>query len=264
MNFHLEQRGIACTAYPGTGLTPLPHLHKHLEIVMLTQGETLAVADSREVLMETGDLYIAFPNQIHYYLDRLTPSRHNILIVSPDILPEFRREFTNFIPVSPVLKGAAQNPRVVSAVENMVDSFAASGKYLNEQMKGNMLVLLSELFASMPLEKKPAADTNLLSDIIKYCYENYTEDITLDSMARALHVSRFYISHLFGSQFHTSFRDYINSLRIGQAKELMRQKELSVTEIAFAVGYNSARTFGRCFRQLEGESPTEYRRRLVL
>lgn len=264
MNFHFEQRGLDCTAYPGTGLAPLPHLHKHIEIVLMTKGKTIAVADSREVLMEAGDLYISFPNQIHYYIDKTVNNKHNILIISPDIIPEFRREFTSFRPVSPVLKAADRNPRIVSAVDNMVEAYAASGKYLNEQMRGNMLILLSELFSSMPLEKKPATDNNLLSDIIKYCYENYMEDITLDALARALHVSRFYISHLFGNQFHVSFRDYINSLRIGQAKELMRQKQLSITEIAYAVGYNSARTFGRCFRQLEGVSPTEYRRKLAM
>ncbi len=263
MFFHYEQRNQDYSAYPGSSLAPLPHLHKHLELVMLWEGSVLAVADSNEVMMQGGDLYLAFPNQIHYYYNQPGVQRHSILIVSPDLLPEFRREFTELLPVSPVLPGACENPGIVACVKNLTAACAGETPYLDARFRGNMLVLLCELLESMPLRKKPAADVNICSDIIKYCYENYTEDISLESLAQALHVSRFYISHLFGEQLHVSFRDYINSLRTGHAAELMRSG-MTVTEAAYAVGYNSTRTFGRCFRKNLGVSPSEYQKTLEI
>lgn len=260
MLFHFEQRDTDYSAATGDNLAPLPHLHKHLEIVMLWEGRVLAAADSKEILMEAGDLYLAFPNQIHYYYDQPGPHRHSILIVSPDIMPEFRREFTELLPVSPVLPMADQNPRIVAAIENMVEAYPLADRYLDQQFRGNMLVLMSELFRLMPLEEKPASDANLCANIIKYCYDNFTEDISLEDLAQALHVSRYYISHLFGEQLHVSFRDYINSLRIGQAVELMKHGRQTVTEIAYEVGYNSTRTFGRCFRRIMGLSPMEFQK----
>lgn len=258
MFFHFEQRDEDYTTFSGSSLEPLPHLHKHLEIVMLWEGRVLAAADSKEVMMEAGDLYLAFPNQIHYYHDQPGHQWHSLAIVSPDLLPEFRREFTELLPVSPVLPAAAENPRIVAAIENLTGDLKCRPPYTDAWFRGNMLVLMCELLGAMPLEKKPASDANLCAGIIKYCYENYIEDISLETLARELHVSRFYISHLFGQQLHVSFRDYINSLRIGHAVELMKNGRLTVTEIACAVGYNSTRTFGRCFRQITGQSPREF------
>lgn len=259
MYFYLEQRDPVYTAYSGKGLSPLPHLHKHLEIILMKKGKSLAVVGSKNTFFEDGDLFISFPNQIHYYLDEPIPQEHWILIVSPDICPEFKHEFNHFLPVSPVLKGAADNPKIVFAFENMMESYASKNKYSETEVKGNMLILLSELFQCMPLEEKQTYDTNLLTDIIHYCYDNYMEDISLQSLANALHVSHYYISHIFNERLHISFRDYINSLRIGKACEMLKRNEQTITEIAFEVGYNSTRTFDRCFTKIEGVSPKEYR-----
>lgn len=261
MSAFFQQQDTNYIAVEGNDLAPVPHLHKHLEIVMLWEGRTLAVADEKEVMMEAGDLYLAFPNQIHYYLDQPGHLQHSLLIVSPDVLPEFHKEFTESCPVSPVLRGAVQNPRIVTAVRNMVAAAEVPDPYLAFRFRGNMLVLMCELLPSMPLETKSAADRNVCVNMIQYCYKNYKEDISLKSLAQALDVSHFYISHLFADQLHISFRDYINSLRISQATELMKDHSLTITEIAYAVGYNSIRTFNRCFHQIMGITPTEYRKK---
>ena len=263
MHFTLEKRSLNCTAEYGKHLTTLPHIHKHLEIILMKKGKSLAIADSKEALMEDGDLYISFPNQIHYYFDEPVPQEHLILIISPEICPEFRHEFKNFLPASPVLKGAADNPKIAFAFENIRESIASKTRYYEAEVKGNMLILLSELFKGMPMEEKKIYDTNLLTDIIHYCYDNYTEDISLQSLANAVHVSHFYISHIFNERLHISFRDYINSLRIEKACELIRANELTITEIAYEVGYNSIRTFDRCFMKIEGVSPKEYQKKIT-
>lgn len=254
-----QQQDTNYIAVEGNDLAPVPHLHKNLEIVMLWEGRTLAVADEKEVMMEAGDLYLAFPNQLHYYQDQPGHLRHSLLIISPDILPEFYKEFSESCPVSPVLRGADQNPRIVEAFQNMLAAAKSPDPYLAFRFRGNMLVLMCELLSSMPLEPKSSSDKDICISMIQYCYKNYKEDISLQSLAQAMHVSHFYISHLFADQLHMSFRDYINSLRISQAEELMKNRSLTITEIAYAVGYNSIRTFNRCFRQIKGVTPTEFR-----
>ena len=263
MNFHLEQRDIPFVAYPGIGLMDIPHLHKHIEIVLIESGQVLAVADSKEVTLNPGDLFIAFPNQVHYYIDKPSLSVHKILILSPDICPEFYQEFKNYLPVSPVLRAANKNQRILFSIENMIECYASKDKYSEAKMKGHMLILLGELLTIMPMEENPAYDTNLLTGIINYCYDNYTEDISLQSLSDTLHVSHFYISHLFSKRLHVSFRDYINSLRIGKACELIKTNRQTITEIAYSVGYNSTRTFNRCFLKVVGLSPKEYREKNI-
>lgn len=263
MYFKLEQKDLPCYSNVETHLSPLPHFHKHLEFVLLRKGKTLAIADSKQDYLEVGDLYVSFPNQIHYYHDITTPHEHFILILSPDICPEFKNEFKNFLPVSPILKGAADNPRLLSAFTNIMALNTTKPKYYETEIKGNMLILLSELFQNMPLENKKTCDIDLLTNIIHYCYENYTEDISLQSLADALHVSHFYISHIFNERLHISFRDYINSLRIEKACELLKASEQNITEIAYEAGFNSTRTFDRCFLKFKEISPKKYREQLL-
>ncbi len=259
MYFAVEKKKEAYQIRTGKGLSPAPHVHNHIEIVLITEGCTVATADLNDVAVKKGDLFIAFPNQVHYYTDRERPIAHLIYILSPDIVPEFGRIFKNMIPKSPLLKNATDNPRIASALESMVECSSADGEYTETEIRGYMLVLLSELFRSMELTEKTSLDHDLAKDIISYCYENFTSDISLQSIADDLHISRCYISRIFSRRLHIGFNDYINALRIRSACEMLKAGELPITEIAYAVGYNSVRTFDRCFMNVKGVTPKEYR-----
>ncbi len=259
MYFEFERKKNACDVLKSKHLSPLPHLHEHIEIVLMKSGVTIANADIISGTVKTGDLFIAFPNQVHYYLDQEPSVESSVLIVSPDITPEFNRIFKAMIPKNPVLKNAISNPRIVAAVESLVQCSIERGEYSETEARGCMLILLSELFRNMELVEKGNYDHDLAKDIISYCYENYTADISLQSIADALHISRCYISRIFSKRLHISFNDYINSLRIRKACEMLKAGDLTVTEIAYAVGYNSVRTFDRCFMTVRGMTPKEYR-----
>lgn len=261
MYFHFETKKSAYEARLGHGLGPTPHLHSHIEMVLTETGTTVAFADSTEVKVEAGDLFIAFPNQIHYYIDKQRPVEHKIVIVSPDMCPEFSRIFKSMVPKVPLLKNAIENPRIVSAVENMVQCKKEQGEYSETEARGCVLILMSEIFRNIELQEKMPYDNDLVKDIITYCYENYNSDISLQAIADELHVSRCYISRLFSRRLHIGFNDYINSLRVRNACEMLKTTDLSVTEVAYAVGYNSVRTFDRAFFNTRQMTPKEYRQK---
>ena len=261
MYFHFETKKSAYEARLGHGLGPTPHLHSHIEMVLTETGTTVAFADSTEVKVEAGDLFIAFPNQIHYYIDKQRPVEHKIVIVSPDMCPEFSRIFKSMVPKVPLLKKAIENPRIVSAVENMVQCKKEQGEYSETEARGCMLILMSEIFRNIELQEKMPYDNDLVKDIITYCYENYNSDISLQAIADELHVSRCYISRLFSRRLHIGFNDYINSLRVRNACEMLKTTDLSVTEVAYAAGYNSVRTFDRAFFNTRQMTPKEYRQK---
>lgn len=241
-------------------LSPTPHLHNHIEVVLLHSGaEALCYADENEVLLQPGDLFIAFPNQIHYYLHPSRSADYSLLILSPEICPEFDAQFKTKLPHTPILKQAAQNPRIVSALQTLVECGNAPDEYTTPLARGSALILLSELFKGLVLEDHAAVGSNYTKDIIQYCYQNYDGDISLQSIADALHISRYYISNLFNRRLHIGFNEYINSLRIGKACELLKTGHLSITEIAYAVGYNSTRSFNRCFSAIKEITPKAYR-----
>ena len=92
-----------------------------------------------------------------------------------------------------------------------------------------------------------------------YCARHYTEEISLEELARDLHMSKYYVSHIFSEQLNTGFIDYINTLRLSEACRYLESTENNVTEIGELVGFGSTRTFNRVFKSRYQVSPLEYR-----
>ena len=84
----------------------------------------------------------------------------------------------------------------------------------------------------------------------------------MDSVAERLQVSRSCVSHIFSDRIGVNFREYINSLRISEAEELLRNRSYSVTEVANRAGFPTIRTFNRAFQKKHGISPGQYRKNL--
>ncbi len=259
MFFMLETKKNAYEARYGDGLSPTPHLHSHIELILVSDGVSVGTADDREGEMGPGDLFIAFPNQIHYYLDQTASVAHRILIVSPDICPEFSQIFKTMIPATPVLRDAAQNRNIAQAFDGILAAHDEGAKFASIEARGHLLVLFSEILRTLPLSPSGSCETDIVKSIIQFCYENYDTDISLKSISDSLHVSRYYISHIFNNKLHLRFNDYINSLRISRAAEMLTGDKTPITEIAYTVGYNSIRTFNRCFRDVMHLTPKEYR-----
>jgi AraC-like DNA-binding protein len=91
----------------------------------------------------------------------------------------------------------------------------------------------------------------------------YTEnDISLEKLAGLLNIGRHHLSQVINEHYNVNFFEYINNLRIEEAKKLLLQKtkqELNVIEVAYIVGFNNKVSFSNAFRKVTGFTPTQYR-----
>lgn len=95
--------------------------------------------------------------------------------------------------------------------------------------------------------------------MMKFINENYYNNITIDSIAKSFGFSRNYLYTLFKNDYGISPQTHLLNLRIEKAKELLlSDRQLSVNEIALAVGYRDALYFSRVFHKKVGVPPTEF------
>ena len=87
------------------------HLHYHIEMGLIIDGKTDFRVDSRAYELENGDLFIAFPNQVHEYKTIEKESRI-LFIFNPDILPQLSKQFRSTLPTTNVIKGAIGNSEI--------------------------------------------------------------------------------------------------------------------------------------------------------
>ena len=97
----------------------------------------------------------------------------------------------------------------------------------------------------------------------KFIQEHQTDDLSLAEVARAVNTSTIYFCKLFKKVTGLNFTEYLSQLRIEKAKNLLLNPNLRVSEIAYETGFQSLTHFNRVFRRIAGQSPTNYRKRLV-
>jgi AraC-like DNA-binding protein len=95
---------------------------------------------------------------------------------------------------------------------------------------------------------------------LEYIRKNKNESITTNDVCSAVGLCRATITSLFKSHLKMTVKDYLTKLRIQDSKELLSHSELSVTEIAYTVGYGDSNHFSVLFKKQTGCTPLEYRK----
>lgn len=87
-------------------------------------------------------------------------------------------------------------------------------------------------------------------------------ELKLETLSATLGIPKHYVSQIINQHYGVNFFEYINLLRIEEAKQLLTapdKQSLNIIEVAYAVGYNTKNTFNNAFRRIVGITPTEYR-----
>jgi AraC-like DNA-binding protein len=93
----------------------------------------------------------------------------------------------------------------------------------------------------------------------KFIKEHSAEELSLTKVAKAANISRNHLSEKFKQVTGTNFVEYVARARFERACELLRDVDLRISEIAFAVGFQSLSQFNRVFKKFSGKSPSAYR-----
>lgn len=98
-----------------------------------------------------------------------------------------------------------------------------------------------------------------LLQVLEYIKEHLNQDIGLADLAQLLGISQFHFSHLFKQSIGTAPYQYLLQQRVERAKQLLKQTDRSIMDIAFLCGFNSHSHLSKQFRQFTGMTPRAYR-----
>jgi len=156
-----------------------------------------------------------------------------------------------------------------SAVEGGVDIDVMLEKnlnYVNKVMRINnqedlcawISTALNE-FIELVYSSQDARKVSQIRPAINYIDANYNKPITLADVAKASHLSVSRLAHIFKEQMGITIIDYLTSVRIERAKQLLLATDQNCTEICFEVGYNNQSYFTRTFKGFVGMTPRQFR-----
>lgn len=241
---------------------PFPsHVHDPVEIVCPTAGTLGMTISGAAYQLFPGDVAVIFPSLAHSY-DYVSPDVQGLtLIFLPDTISEFTCAFRSMVPTSPLLSASSKPPELDTIIRNLIK---LSRQDKHSLQTGYLHLFLSYLFTVLPLQPlQRQIQSDLSYQVLHYISEHFTEPLSLESTAHALGISRIHLSHIFSQQLHTNFRQYINTLRINYARNLLRDPGNSISQVSFLCGYSNPRTFHRAFLAQCGMPPNRFRSTLT-
>lgn len=111
-----------------------------------------------------------------------------------------------------------------------------------------------------PYHKESKTNKNVyVNKAINFIQINYSRKITISELAKFIGLDRKYISKLFKDIVGVTTQDYLISFRINKAKEMMKDRQLSIGDISRSVGYDNPLIFSKTFKKINGLPPSKYR-----
>jgi AraC family transcriptional regulator len=138
-------------------------------------------------------------------------------------------------------------------------------KICDDAMLVSLQALLLETIAQLiraseaTTSKKPLW-VNKLRELL---HDHYAEKHTLENLSGELSIHPVHLSRDFSKYFHCTLGEYIRKIRIEKALSVLSNKNLSLTDIAFNCGFADQSHFLRCFKNINGATPSEYRKLLI-
>ena len=244
------------------------HIHYESEMAIVHKGCLKISIDGISYTISEGGIFFINPMSVHSYKTEEPFTLLTFLGVSKsfteNLFPDLRNKRIQF-----VVSNEKNNSTIVNRIRTLLMAIYKNSIYddeyhaaLNQSAAIFILTLLHKHFLtdSNQSDMLDSDDFDRNRLIESYILENYNKKINLKMLADHIHLSSYYTSHYFKNFFQVTFVQYLSSLRIVNAKYLLHKKNLSITEIAHSCGFDNGANFSRVFKNIEGISPTEYRK----
>jgi AraC-like DNA-binding protein len=252
-----------------------PHIHDPFEIMLILSDGIRCLTGEGIYLLKKNTLLI-FNNMDLHQISMTNPGGINnryVLTFQPELIHSLSSPDTDLLecfyfrpfadPFLLPLTGD-QAKEITALYERLIEANAgdrdACGHELLIKFRlGEMLVRVNSLYR----EKHGVGpdfrggNSERVYRIINYLHKNYTEEISLDRLAKKFYINKFYLCTLFKSITGLSPAQYLLNCRILKAKNLLL-RNYSVGEVCDLSGYNNMSHFSRSFKQRTGMSPKRY------
>lgn len=248
-----------------THLPRTMHMHHNVvEILLITSGTGIHNINGRKYNTKKGDILIYNSESIHDETAGNSVNGMTVFCLAAANL-KLKNLPTNMLiaeHVYPVIQSNDRYEEFYTLFELIHNSLVDLSTQNNE-LANYLLRALIVMIQTLPytcMAQPQAENVSVGFRIKEYIDTNYANELCLDSISKSLHMSSFYLAHIFKDIFHYSPMQYLIRRRIGEAQSLLINTSHSVTDIATAVGYNNSNHFQTSFSKVVGMTPLKYRK----
>lgn len=233
-------------------LKNISHWHFDHEIAVCESGEALISLDQETYSLQKGQCIYLRGQSIHSIISAPDTTLY-VSLFSDELI---RRITDNYCPDTPVF---ADKFGVLETLEKIRKAGTVKGRFYDEISNALMQQLIAGIFSALEIRETTVA-TSAATERYKKLLYDIDENAESYSFSRAvdfMHMSEAYFSRFFKRISGMTFSMYLNHIRVNKAIDLIRNREMSMTDIAMSCGFDTIRNFNRVFRQITGYSPRD-------
>lgn len=228
-------------------------------LIYVLKGAGRIASDSKDYDIKKGSI-ILINAHTHSTIALLRKTEWIQIVIDGIVITDVNQAFVNH----QIIVKEAHNDFVKSYLDLMLfeeaHSFQAS-KYIQKRL---FITLLYRILIENELSYK-ATSSNTRSEeidaVITYLTENYQEPITLDSLSEIFGLSKYYLIKLFRQTTAYTPIEYLIQIRISQAEKLLKETNLTISEVCLEVGFKTQSYFSKVFKNITGLRPMEFRKK---
>ena len=246
------------------------HFHDCYEFYYLVQGEVTYFIEESIYLVKKGDVILIPPQTIHKTKPSQNPKHKRILIyLKPAFIHCFLEDNPKLLDCfhhTHLRLSLQKQQRTLQILEQMQQEYEgpqAPDRVLLKALMGELLVLLNRAVKAqaLPVEiQTVGVVAERILEVVRYINNAYAQELTLTVLAEKFYMNPTYLSRSFKSVTGFNFAEYLKKVRIKQAVLLLGGTKQNITEISFAVGFNSSNHFCKVFKEVMGMSPLKFRK----
>lgn len=248
-----------------------PHFHYQYELLLCAAGEADFMIGEHVYHVVPGSMLfmsnlenhaiVSYTKDYERYTLRFSNALVALYLRDPLLLSIFKQRPTSFC--HRYQCGEAEFSRYLSVIRCMEQEYRQQKPYWAQMIASMLLNVLVSMYRKHP-EAFPAGNNpesqSLIFNVQNYIEMNLGEDMSLETIANRFFVSKFYLSHYFTQATGYTFKEFVITVRIAKAKDLLITTQTDVATIGQSVGFHNASNFIRTFKKREGLSPLQYRK----
>lgn len=218
-----------------------------VELTYIIQGQAIYTIDNQKVEVAEGHL-LCIPK----YTTRAAKS-------SGDLFEYFSVGFNmqeDVVVPMPLLSQLGVRRDILAQYHMLGEDWLSRSPGYIMRSRALFMLILQRILAILVYDADAHQFDPRVKQAISYMTENYAEHLTIATVAKAVSLNPVYFGALFKKETQVTFRDYLNTIRLNQAEDMLRSKKFNVTETAQNCGFSDVFYFSRLFKKHKGISPS--------
>lgn len=253
------------------------HKHKDFsELVIVMKGSAKHIVDDEKFYIKKGDIFVISNDTAHGYEEtedfriinimfrpetlflgdydiKKSAGFHALFVLEPYCTKE--HTFKSRLMLNP-----KDFEKINILIDFMFSEYETKADGWQTILEANFLTLVTMLSRLYSFDNSPEkSDIINIAKSISYMENHYTEDISIDVLAEISHYSSRHFTRIFSETYNTTPLNYILSLRINKACSLLKENQLTISDIAFQCGFSDNNYFSRIFKKRIGLTPKQFR-----